>query len=471
MAGLVGDDLQRQQQQEHTMAGEGLRRRAPGTSGAPADRGADRDSAAAGAACPRFSVGPLLVWPFVLVLRIATAVAHMLLAVLGMRRISAAGVPSGAGTHAVTFERYFEHEFGPCHPPLFAGTYQAARAAARRESKYLVAILWSKPHDDARTMGRVLTHPTLVAYLSQPRFIVWAGDIAASSAYGSTLALSAMAFPSLGVFGEATRPSMLTPFGPRGHTGLMQIARMDGLPALDEMLAPATAAGDAHVYGEYLARALIRLIDRSVTQHGLALGAARRGQQARTEEQRLRQQQDAAYEASLERDQQRALATQAQLEREQAAREEAELLQREEQRAKDRQQQWRWATLARIVREERAATTAAGGPEAGPGKLSLRLESGRRLVQAFPADATLQHVFDFVETRDAADEWARSGTTPFGADLHALQPPADYEHSYDFVLVSQFPRVVFDDRAASLKAALAANGLWPTAALIVEPLF
>ncbi|KAJ2769675.1 Ubx domain-containing protein, partial [Coemansia nantahalensis] len=427
---------------------------------------ADEGSAATSAVRPQFRLGPLLVWPFALVLRLAAAAAHALLAVLGMRRISAAGVPGGTAAPTDTFERYFESEYGPVHPPLFAGTYAAAREAAAREGRYLVTILWSKQHDDARALGRVLTHPTLVAFLSQPRFIVWADDIAASGVYGLPLALGATELPSLGVFGESTRAPVPAPPGSRGSANLTQIARMDGLPGLDEMVAPATATGDEHVYREYLARALIRELDRTVARHGLALSAARRGQQVRTEEQRLRRQQDAAYEASLERDQQRALEAQAQAERERAAREEAERLLREEQRAKEAQQQWRWATLARLERD------AAGAPSpAGAGKLSLRLECGRRVVHTFAADATVQHVFDFVETREAAAEWARSGTTPFGADLHAVQPPEGYVHTYDFVLVSQCPRVVFDDRDAPLKAALAAKGLWPSAALIVEPLY
>ncbi|KAJ1722505.1 Ubx domain-containing protein [Coemansia biformis] len=368
----------------------------------------------------------------------------------------------------MSFERYFESEFGLAHPPLFAGTFTAAREAAHRESRYLVAILWSREHDNARAMGRVLAHPTVVAYLSQPRFLVWAGDLATSSTYGTSLGLHATAFPLLSVFGAATVPYMPTPFGPRVRAKLMQIARMDGLPTPDEMLAPESAAYDEHVHGEYLARTLIRLIDRPVARHGLAISAARRGQQERAEEQRLRQQQDVAYEASLARDRQRELEAQARAEKEQADRDEAERLQREEQHARDLQRQWRWATLARIVREE---CEDAGLAPDGVGKLSLRLESGRRVVQSFPGDATLQRVFDFVETRETADEWARTGTTPFGSDLSAVQPPARYEHSYEFALVSQFPRVVLDDRAAPLKATLAAKGLWPSAALIVEPLY
>ncbi|KAJ2353082.1 hypothetical protein H4S02_013348, partial [Coemansia sp. RSA 2611] len=79
------------------------------------------------------------------------------------------------------------------------------------------------------------------------------------------------------------------------------------------------------------------------------------------------------------------------------------------------------------------------------------------------------HVFDFVETRQAAAEHA-AGARPFG-ELDAVEAPSGYEHAYEFALVSQFPRVVFGDRDAGLRDALAPHGLWPSAALFVEPLY
>ncbi|KAJ2837961.1 Ubx domain-containing protein [Coemansia erecta] len=107
------------------------------------------------------------------------------------------------------------------------------------------------------------------------------------------------------------------------------------------------------------------------------------------------------------------------------------------------------------------------------GKLNLRLEDGTRILKVFSAEATLQDVFDFVETRDVAGEWeADGGKSPFGkGGLASIEMPEGYKHEYEFVLVSQFPRVVFEDRGANLKETLSAKGLWPSAALIVEPLF
>ncbi|KAJ1998736.1 hypothetical protein GGI04_004874, partial [Coemansia thaxteri] len=80
-------------------------------------------------------------------------------------------------------------------------------------------------------------------------------------------------------------------------------------------------------------------------------------------------------------------------------------------------------------------------------------------------------LFDFVETRAVASEWEARKETPYGPDLHSVEFPEGYEHDYDFVLVSQFPRVVFGDKRAILKSALQAKSMWPSATLIVEPIF
>ncbi|KAJ2330687.1 hypothetical protein GGI00_003595, partial [Coemansia sp. RSA 2681] len=74
-------------------------------------------------------------------------------------------------------------------------------------------------------------------------------------------------------------------------------------------------------------------------------------------------------------------------------------------------------------------------------------------------------------TRDVAGEWEAHKKTPYGGDLSAVSPPEQYNHEYDFVLVSQFPRVVFADRQVGLKDMLLEKGMWPSATLIVEPLF
>ncbi|KAJ2317007.1 Ubx domain-containing protein [Coemansia sp. RSA 2704] len=427
------------QQYYEEPAGErtGLRQRTTGagsSSEAPPDETppdeAQREIAAE-ARQPGFALAPLLAWPFALALQLAAGVVQMVLRLLGLRRIAAVGVPEAAAAQG--FRAYFESRFGQRHPPFYDGTFADARAAARREQRYLVAVLWSREHDDAELLGRALAREDVAAYLSQAQFVVWAGDAGDGDAYAASWELGAAAFPAIAV---------LAP----GRGGLRLAARMDGV----------SAAGGA----DGLARAVVRLVEAPVARHGRGVARQRQAQQGREAERQLREQQNAAYEASLARDRERARAQQEQEQREQRAREQAaEAARREEQLAQQRRQ-WQWAALARLQRTDALQ---------GEGRLSLRLEGGQRVVQAFSPAARVQHVFDFVETRQAAAEHA-AGARPFG-ELDAVEAPSGYEHAYEFALVSQFPRVVFGDRDAGLRDALAPHGLWPSATLFVEPLY
>ncbi|KAJ2840304.1 Ubx domain-containing protein [Coemansia sp. 'formosensis'] len=425
---------------------------------------------------PAFSWIPLLAWPFVLPWRISMGIVQSLLSLLGLRRIADDGVPrdggrqqepSGSGGSAPAaddareFRVLFEETFGARHPPFFAGTYMRALEAARREVKHLVLVLWSAEHDDADAMGRALGHPDVVAYLSQPQFIVWAGDVARSEAYQVASTLEVTAFPFIALAALKSQ-SRLGAAASGERFQLQVVARIDGLPELN------TTRSEASGESDELARFICELFSESISQHEAELRVARRAQEGRESERRLREQQNAAYEASLARDREREAEARVQEEAQRIERQKEEDRLREDQRARDMRKQWLWATLARLRREEEHEA-AAGGTDVC--KLNLRLENGRRVVRAFPATLAMQRLFDFVETRDVASEWESRGETPYGGDLLAVALPEDYTHEYDFVLVSQFPRVVFADRQAIIKDALVAHGMWPNATLIVEPLF
>ncbi|KAJ2822712.1 Ubx domain-containing protein [Coemansia erecta] len=425
--------------EESPVESSGLRRRDIGTGrkreyeGEPPSESADQR--------PQFALTPLLVWPFVLALRLAALAVNAFLRVLGLQRIAAVGVPgqAQAGSSAQV-DRYLEQRFG-VRLPFFRGSLAGAKAQAQREQKYLVVVLWSREHDDADAFGRALAHPDVGACMQGGRFVVWLGDLAQIDAYAAAEALRATRFPSISIMGPAAQP---------GSGRLELLARMRAQPGPT---------------GGELAQSVVSFVSGAVAQRDLVMRAARREQQGRDTERRLREQQNAAYEASLARDRERdreQRAREAEVARERAEREEQV---RVEQQRAEQQEKWRWATLARLE--------AMGGLQSGDdrGKLSLRLEDGRRVVDSFPGSLALQHVFDYVETRGVAREWAASKATPFGCDLAAVQMPEGYEHTYEFALVSQFPRKVFDDRSANLKDALLAQGLWPSAALIVEPLF
>ncbi|KAJ2848694.1 Ubx domain-containing protein [Coemansia brasiliensis] len=394
---------------------------------------------------PQFSLMPLLSWPILLLVRLAASIINVALQLVGRQRITASAartnrsVPYSSDRSQLV--REFESAYGTVHVPFYTGTLAQAQEIARQEMKYLVVMLWSGEHDSTPLFEHALTQPALVECLSRSQFIVWAGDVASQDAFRVAESLGVFAFPFMGIiFVQQTSGN---------RSGLQLLARMDGL-------GPSANA-------RHLANMLVRFVERPIVRHEQTLNAARREQQEREAARRLREQQNAAYERSLALDQERERARREQEERERKEREKAEACLREEQRREELCKQWRWAKFAEQQQndcKDDLVTT-----------LSLRLENGSRVVCKFAASATLQQVFDFVETREVAEEWAQSQTTPFGSDLYEVSMPKDYVHTYEFALVSQFPRVVFEDRSANLKDALSASGLWPSAALIVEPLF
>ncbi|KAJ2451985.1 Ubx domain-containing protein [Coemansia sp. RSA 2336] len=394
---------------------------------------------------PQFSLMPLLTWPILLVVHLATTIINVVLQLAGRPRITFRTARTNRAapysSDRSQFVREFESAYGTVHVPFYTGSFAEAQAVARQETKYLVVMLWSSEHDDTPLFEHVLTQPALVQCLSRSQFVVWAGDVANSDAFKTAESLGVCAFPFIGIlFMQQT-----------GRSGMQLLARMDGL--------------GSSANAQHLANMLVRFVDRPVSRHEQTLYAARREQQERESARRLLEQQNAAYERSLALDQERERARREQEERERKEKEEAEALLREEQRREELCRQWRWAKFAEQQQQQQQddkdlVTT-----------LSLRLENGSRVVCKFAASATLQHVFDFVETREVAEEWAQAQTTPYGTDLSKISMPKGYEHTYEFAVVSQFPRVVFEDRSANLKDALSANGLWPSAALIVEPLF
>ncbi|KAJ1944746.1 Ubx domain-containing protein [Linderina macrospora] len=319
-------------------------------------------------------------------------------------------------------------------------------------------------------MGQVLTHPDIISYLGQSRFVLWMGDVTRSEAYHVATTLQAAAYPFIALAALKFQTTAGAVAGLNGRFRLQVVTRIDGIPSADASSNDEQSSDNGlppHVNG--VTRSLLSLVSGPVERHDQALNAARREQEERDAARRLREQQDEAYHASLARDRERQREAQEQAERERVEQEQEELRKAEEQKYEEALSKWRWATLARILREEQgipAASASSGGC-----KLNLRLDNGQRVVKVFPEDTTMLQLFDFVETREVAEEWETDKTTPFGSDINAIEPPAGYEHEYEFVLVSQFPRVVFDDQSVGLKEALTAHRMWPMATLIVEPRF
>ncbi|KAJ1803515.1 Ubx domain-containing protein, partial [Coemansia sp. RSA 2599] len=357
------------------------------------------------AVVPAFSWLPLFTWPFHLAFRVSAFMVKTVLTLVGLQRIASVGIPGGTDTasssslaassseaesdparkDAADFKRYFEETFGTDHPPFFAGTYARALEAARRDLKYLLVIVWSREHDDSRLFGQALANPDLISYLSQREFLVWAGDASCAEAYSVAVTLGATRYPFIALGGYKSQLYPATGMRQGGDRYRLQIlVRLDGLPS--------------DIPSDILAASMIRTMRGPVERFNQTLSAARREQQEREESRRILEQQDQAYQESLARDREREKQAREREELERAMREREEKRQREEEKRRELSRQWKWATFARIQSQEPVDINAL--PRGAAGKLNLRLEDGTRILRVFSAEATLQDVFDFVETRD-----------------------------------------------------------------------
>ncbi len=149
----------------------------------------------------------------------------------------------------------------------------------------------------------------------------------------------------------------------------------------------------------------------------------------------IREQQDAAYQASLRADQEKA----------EKARQEQELLMKQKELEEKEKERIERDKQEKIQRREYLKENLVPEPVDGKiAKMSIRLPNGDRYIRKFDANAPLQQLYDFVESND-------------------LQP---IDILAEIVVVNTYPRREYRDKTISFEDA----GLYPNASVIVEEL-
>ncbi|CAG8718549.1 2793_t:CDS:2 [Cetraspora pellucida] len=265
----------------------------------------------------------------------------------------------------------------------------------------------------------------LLSFLRENNVLVWAGNIKDPEAFQVSSTLQATTYPFVAVIVLAT---------PHGNTGTGP--RMTVVDRIEGSLSP---------------EILIARFTILLSRYGPGLQRFRNERAERDAAREIREQQDNAYLASLEADR----------EKERKARELEDAKKLASERAKKEAEE-RMLLLANKEKWRRWALTQLPNEpnqnETDVASLSFRLVNGERVVRRFRADDTVEMVYIFVDTYHIRNETSSS------ADV---QPPKDYEHNFDFLLVS-FPRTVH--QADKFKTIKNESGLWPSANLIVESL-
>lgn len=321
------------------------------------------------------------------------------------------GLPPSA-VEAVDFVAEFEHEFGAGRGPRFvAEGFADALQRAHREYKLLFVYLHSPDHPDTPAFcGGCLCSEPVAAFINE-NFVAWGGSIRRTEGFKMSNSLNASRFPFCALVMAST------------NQRIVLLQQVEGPKSPEQM---------------------ITILQRVVEECTASLVAARTEAEERLNNQRLREEQDAAYRAALEADQARERQRREEqeiLEREAA---EAERKRKEEEEAQARAVQEAVEKEAALSRRRQAKAMALGAePEKGPGvtRVLIRFPTGERKERRFHSSATITSLYDYVDSLDC---------------LKAEK----------YCLVSNFPRVTYSPEKNS--QTLVEAGLHPQASLFIE---
>ncbi|RDW80234.1 hypothetical protein BP6252_04872 [Coleophoma cylindrospora] len=323
---------------------------------------------------------------------------------------------------AARLKREFEEEYGPNNLPLYDGGYAQALDLAKKDLKFLVIILTSPEHDDTSSFIQdTLLSAEVSEFFNDPKndIILWMGDVRDSEAYQVSTALRCTKFPFT---------ALITHTPEQGSTSMSVVARITG------PVPPTT----------YLTK-----LRAGIATHAEKLATVRATRSAQQFERSLRDEQNSAYERSLAQDRERA-----RLRREAEAAAAAEEKRIADELAaalalKNKREQWkRWRVQAIPPEPSLDSKNVV--------RIALKMPEAARITRRFSGDASVEELYAFVECYDLLQSETVGESTK----------PEEYEHKYDFRLVSTLPRVVYsieDGGTIGEKVGKSGN-------LIVEPI-
>ncbi|XP_077234489.1 plant UBX domain-containing protein 10-like [Tasmannia lanceolata] len=327
------------------------------------------------------------------------------------RTSTGAGGPADDSWEDLDFVVGFEKNYGGFCPNFISEGFNDALERSRREFKLLFVYLHSPEDADTQSFCEGTLCSEVVVEFINENFVSWGENIWASEGLKMRNRLKGSRFPFCAVvMGKANQRIVL-------------LEQIEGPRSPVQMLA---------------------ILQRVHEQNAYVLITARCDAEERRNAILLREEQDAAYRAALEADQDKERQRkeeQEQLEREAA---EAEKKQKEEEEAQERlarEAAEKEAALAR--RRQEKAMSIGAEPEKGPNvsQVLVRFPAGQRKERRFDSSATIQSLYDYVDS-------------------------LDYLKAEKFSLVSNFPRVIYSSEKHSLS--LKEAGLHPQASLFIE---
>lgn len=305
--------------------------------------------------------------------------------------------------------------FGEMHGELTGCTmrgYNNSLDMARREVKMLLVLLLSV--DDRRNEHfnrRILSSERFKSFLSrnQDGIRIWIGNEADEEAYTLAAALRLSKLPA----GVLISPT------PRDDSSSLSMS----------IAAKISDPKDAD--------STISMLQRAIDRHSGPLQAIRSEKSTQDVSRSMRVEQETAYERSLAKDREKArLKKLAHEEAEQEKMWERERDRKEERKRRQREK-WQRSTATKLQ--------VKSGPKDKPMcKISIRMADGTRIVENFKPETSIQELYAYVDcyalVQEESEELEKSGDSETSADGEE----ADYQHVFDFRLITPLPRQVFD---------------------------
>lgn len=304
-------------------------------------------------------------------------------------------------------QREFTEEYGENELPWVNKGYAACLDQAKRDHGFILVVLLSPEHDETSTFcTEVLMNAEVTTFLRDPanRITLWVGDVRDSEAYQVSTALKCNKFPFTALICQTPEVS---------STAMSVVAR---------------------VIGPMDPRTYLNELRPKHTQRLETLETTRQAQVFQNAERNLRQEQDSAYERSLAQDRERARVRK-EAEAAAAAAEKAKV--QAELDAADfaaKKEQWRRWRASEIKPEPITNDKDVV-------RIALKMPEAARIMRRFRASDTMVDLYDFVECYEYLTESSSSEKAP--------EKPGNYEHEYQFQLVSTLPRVVYEASGAS----------------------
>ncbi|KAL6264814.1 hypothetical protein P5V15_004909 [Pogonomyrmex californicus] len=299
------------------------------------------------------------------------------------------------------FAEQFEKRYGPAHPEFFTGTFEDALKESclkpAKERKLLAVYL----HHDNSVLANVFCTQLLgfetVLQLLSANFIVWGWDITYDSnkerfLYSVTQTLGTVGSLAVSSIDVDTLPVLMIIMRSRSNTEIFTI--VDGNVGVNELLTN-----------------LVQAVDVFQEQRRADIGV----EEERQARERVKQEQDRAYQESLAADR---------------AKEEAKQMQEElEKKKKEQAENERLAEEARKEAHRQAVESSLPPePQQGAGdgvmKVRVRLPAGKFLERKFQSDTPLQTLFNFLivegyptEEYKLLSSWPRRDLTSMDSKL------------------------------------------------------